>query len=308
MIDMRETFKGTWPFKAKYCTAGGFRQHYVDEGNKNNEVVICLHGEPTWGYLYRKMIPGLSKYYRVIVPDHMGFGKSETPQDKIYTLETHVENLSLLIEDLNLHNITFIAQDWGGPIAGAYALKNPRKLKRLCLINTLLGYSGQLPIFDTSEWFKWIAKHHKEGSLPGLLGELNSTFLSVMQLLGFESLSKVNQDWIKAYSSPFPDRDSCIGAINFPLDIYLGRCKDFILKTLKLGNLDQIKSKPAMLIEGMKDRAIHPENAITDFKRLWPDGPITELENAGHFCQEDCPETLIALIHQFIQMTPSTDF
>ncbi len=303
MIDRYETFNGTWPFKAKFSSSAGFMQHYIDEGNPNDEVLICLHGEPTWGYLYRDMIPILAKNYRVIVPDHMGFGKSETPQNRIYTLETHVENLSLMIEDLNLTNITFVGQDWGGPIAGAYALKNPYKVSRLCLMNTLLGYGGSPPNSNPSNWFKWIQKHESAGSLLGLLGELNSTVLSIMQILGFERLSNVDENWIKAYSSAFPNRESCLGAINFPLDIHLNRCKNFIIKTLKTGNLEKIRAKPAMLVEGMKDQAIHPENAIADFKKLWPDGPIIKLENAGHFCQEDCPETLAALIHQFIQIT-----
>ena len=114
MIDKNETFKGTWPFPAKFSNASGFKQHFIDVGQSNGEVLLCLHGEPTWGYVYRKMIPELAKNYRVIVPDHMGFGKSETPQDRLYTLESHVENLTRLIEDLNLKNVTFVAQDWGG--------------------------------------------------------------------------------------------------------------------------------------------------------------------------------------------------
>ncbi|MGH7792370.1 MAG: alpha/beta fold hydrolase, partial [Thermodesulfobacteriota bacterium] len=84
MIPAGETFNGTFPFKPHFCEAAGFRMHYVDEGK--GEPIICLHGEPTWGYLYRKFIPPLSKANRVIVPDHMGFGKSETPQDKEYRL------------------------------------------------------------------------------------------------------------------------------------------------------------------------------------------------------------------------------
>ncbi len=83
MIAESETFGGTWPYKANFCTVAGFSQHYVDEGSKNSEVIICLHGEPTWGYLYRRFIESLSKTYRVVVPDHMGFGKSETPQIRI---------------------------------------------------------------------------------------------------------------------------------------------------------------------------------------------------------------------------------
>ena len=110
MIAAGETFDGTFPFKPNFSEVNGFRMHYVDEGE--GDPIICLHGEPTWGYLYRKFIPPLSKTNRVIVPDHMGFGKSETPQDKVYHLRTHVENLTALIDELNLHDITFVVQDW----------------------------------------------------------------------------------------------------------------------------------------------------------------------------------------------------
>ena len=303
MIDKNETFKGTWPFLAQFSNASGFKQHFIDVGQSNGEVLLCLHGEPTWGYVYRKMIPKLAKNYRVIVPDHMGFGKSETPQDRLYTLESHVENLTRLIEDLNLKNITFVAQDWGGPIAGAYALKYPDNVARFCFLNTLLGYGGKLPREDLSPWFEWVSKNKKDGTLPGLLGELKSSFLSIVQIIGLEQLNDRDQNWLNAYSSAFPDRASCIGAIEFPLDIYLRRCIPFIVERLKLGNLSKLKAKPAMLAEGMRDRAIHPENAISDFKLLWPNGPVSEIEMAGHFCQEDCPEILVALIEQFINMT-----
>ncbi len=97
MIDEFQTFNGTWPFKPNFFYGNGFKQHYVDEGDYNNKTIICLHGQPTWGYLYRDFVKELSKNFRVIVPDHMGFGKSETPLDKDYTLKTHVKNLSNLI-------------------------------------------------------------------------------------------------------------------------------------------------------------------------------------------------------------------
>ncbi len=97
-----------------FFLGNGFKQHYVDEGPKGSETLVFLHGEPTWGYIYRNFIKEFSKNFRVVVPDHMGFGKSETPQDKVYTLRTHTENLAALIKHLDLDNITLIGQDWGG--------------------------------------------------------------------------------------------------------------------------------------------------------------------------------------------------
>ena len=96
----------------------------IDVGVGEGDPIVCLHGEPTWGYLYRHMIDPLAEHGRVIVPDHMGFGKSETPQDKAYTLQTHTENLVGLIEHLDLRNITFVIQDWGGPIGTAFTVRH----------------------------------------------------------------------------------------------------------------------------------------------------------------------------------------
>ncbi|MEC8157866.1 MAG: alpha/beta fold hydrolase [Pseudomonadota bacterium] len=302
MIEAKKTFGGTWPFGAKYCEAAGFKQHYVDEGPRNGEVVICLHGEPTWGYLYRNFIPDLAKHYRVIVPDHIGFGKSETPKDRVYTLQTHVENLESFIEALELEDITFVCQDWGGPITGAYTIRHPKRVKRVALLNTLFGFGGKQVNPERSEWFQWIAKHYEAGTLEGILGELDSTVLSVMKIMGFENSASVDSNWLQAYSAPFPDRESCIGAIEFPLDVHLQRHREYVLSGLATGNLDAVKSKPVMLAVGLRDRAIRPENQIADFKALFPSAPVNTFEEAGHFCQEDIPEILVPLIHQFIQL------
>ncbi len=304
MIQANETFGGTWPFKANFCDAAGFKQHYVDEGPSDGEVILCLHGEPTWGYLYRNFIPELSKHYRVIVPDHMGFGKSETPQNKVYTLQTHVENLISFIDALDLNDITFVCQDWGGPITGAYTIRYPKRVKRVALLNTLFAYGGQPANPEPSEWFQWIAKHYEAGTLDGILGELGSTVLSVMKIIGFENSSIVDADWIRAYSAPFPDRTSCKGGIEFPLDVHLQRAFGFIFEGLETGNVDAVREKPAMLAVGLKDRAIRPENQIADFRALFPNSPINTFEQAGHFCQEDIPEILVPLIHQFVQANP----
>src|SRR5215468_5685457 len=162
MIPADETFDATWPFAARFhevpatATARAFRLHYVDEGPPRAEPIVCLHGEPTWGYLYRKLIPPLAERWRVLVPDHMGFGKSETPQDRAYTLRAHVENLTSWIEALGLRNITFVAQDWGGPIATQYTVRHPESVRALFFANTIAGYGAagrtDVPRLQDSRW------------------------------------------------------------------------------------------------------------------------------------------------------------
>ena len=300
MIKSSETFQGTWPFLPNFFNGNGFLQHYVDEGPKEAKPIILLHGEPTWGYLYRKFIPELSKTYRVVVPDMMGFGKSETPQDREYTLKTHVENLSGLIKYLNLNDITFVGQDWGGPITAAYSIRNIAKVKGFVLINTLFGYSKEERPKNLSPWFQWINKHYQDKTLDGILGELGSTVLSVMKIPNFTNNNIINDTWINAYSSQFPDRASCKGAINFPLDALLNRMVPYIIEGIKQGELKSLCSKPAILAYGMKDRAIEPDYAIRDFKSLFPSSKVIEMPNAGHYSQEDEPETLIKIIKEFM--------
>ena len=313
MIPAHETFNNTFPFEPHFSEVNDFKMHYVDEGQ--GDVILCLHGEPTWGYLYRNFIPKLSSTHRVIVPDHMGFGKSETPQDKEYVFATHVENMIRLIDDLGLKDITFVAQDWGGPITGSIALRRPELVKRFCLMNTMLGYSGAVrdapssenkpPKLTNSTWFQWVLTSHKSGKYFEVMKNLGDNVLSLMKKLGFENSAAVDDEWIRAYSLPFNTLEETKGAIEFPLDVALDRVSEFVMEGLKMGNLEKVRSKPAMLAEGMKDKAMPPALVMSDFKRLFPNGPVVEIEKAGHFCQEDASETLVALIQMFIQMTES---
>ncbi len=296
MIPAHETFGGTWRFLPRYFEGNGFRMHYVDEGK--GDPIVCLHGEPTWGYLYRRFIPPLSATHRVIVPDHMGFGKSETPRDREYSLKAHVANLTNLIEALDLKDITLVMQDWGGPIGAAFTLRHPGRVKRLFLLNTLAGY-GQAEFDASTPWFRFVRKHHEAGTLRDILGHLDVNVLSIMKILGFENLSAVNADWLAAYGSAFPTMEDSIGAIEFPLDVLLGRIVPYVTEGFPL--VDNLKSKPAMLAVGMKDRAIAPEVQLADFKGIWPDRPIVKLPDAGHFSQEDAPDVVIALIQLFVQ-------
>ena len=306
MVPLDETFDGTFPFAPHVFDGHGFLQHHVDEGLRDGEVIVCLHGEPTWGYLYRKMIGPLSERYRVIVPDHMGFGKSETPQDRQYTLQTHVENLAALLDHLEVSDITLVMQDWGGPIGTGYAVRHPDRVKRLFLANTIAGYGRvtdpEVPQTSDSPWFRWIGEGLETGRTEAVLRNAGSTILSVMKIIGFQEREAIDDTWIRAYSAPFPDWDSAIGAYEFPIDAYSGRIADYVIAGA--GGVPAIQAKPAILVEGMEDRGIPPARAIADFRALWPDAPVVELPGVGHFCQEDAPDVLVSNLDHFIQANP----
>lgn len=305
MIPADETFNGTWPFAPLFIASAGFRQHYVDEGT--GRPVILLHGQPTWGYIYRKFIPPLAKTHRVIVPDHMGFGKSETPQDREYTLRTHVGNLTALIEALDLRDITLVMQDWGGPIGVGYAVRHPERIHSLVLMNTVVGYGTagrrDLPNPVETPWFRWIRDGLPTGRTEAVLAQLGSTILSVMQIVGLERLDRVDPTFIQAYAAPFPTPQDCKGAIAFPLDLALGRIRDFVREGLP--GVAALRDKPALMIEGMLDRAIPPALALADFTGLWPNAPVIQVPTAGHYIQEDAPEVVIPAVQTFLGLVKS---
>ena len=122
-----------------------------------------------------------------------------------------------------------------------------------------------------------------------------------MKLIGFQDSAAVTDTWVRAYSAPFATPKESIGGYEFPIDAYTGRIAPYVREGL--AGLTELTAKPAMLAEGMEDRGIPPARAIADFKALWPDAPVVELPGVGHFCQEDAPEVLVALIRQFIQLT-----
>lgn len=299
MIPADETFEGTWPFAPRFFTGNGFRQHYIDEPGEGPETIVCLHGEPTWGYLYREFIPRLQRHGRVVVPDHMGFGKSETPQDRAYSIRDHVDNLEALLLDLDLRDITLVAQDWGGPIGTGFALRHPDRIRRLCYMNT--GVPGRPPAgtktVQQHPWFQWIQTEESKA----VLANLGSTMLSVLKRIGFERTSHVDENWVRAYASAFPSSADCIAALAFPAQIGNPETAAVILENA--ANLPALAAKPAMYVHGEEDRAIPTEFAVGAFRSTWPNGPVVTLPGVGHFIQEDAPEAATSLIEQFIQLS-----
>lgn len=302
MIDANEDFDGTFPYKPHFSTKPGFRMHYIDEGE--GPTIICLHGEPTWGYLYREVIPILSKDYRVIVPDYMGFGKSETPQHVEYTAKRHTDNLEVLVEELDLHGITLVCHDWGGQIGGAFALRQHQRVKRVVVMNTLLSLG--MPVEDDcwakngkeSAWFGWANRAVADGTFEPALQNAGVGIVGLMKLLqGFER-KNIDEAFFRAYSDPFSKPSECLGVIAFPKSIVTGTFK--AQKGSKEA-VEAVRAKPAMMIEGMRDKVLLAKFFIPVFKAAFPQAPIHQLETASHFCLEDEPEEIARLILEFIE-------
>jgi pimeloyl-ACP methyl ester carboxylesterase len=192
----------------RYLDWHGLRVHYLDEGagpraeGRVQPTLLCLHGEPTWSYLYRKMIPPfLAAGYRVVAPDFIGFGRSDKPvQEEVYSFEFHRNMLLALIEKLNLSNAALAVQDWGGLLGLTLPMDMPERFERLLIMNTALG-TGDVPLSEGFvAWRAYVAK---------------TPSLDCGKLLG-RACPQLSAAEAAAYEAPYPDTASKAGVRRFP--------------------------------------------------------------------------------------------
>jgi cis-3-alkyl-4-acyloxetan-2-one decarboxylase len=306
MTRSTDTFDETFPYAPRFTDAPGFRMHYVDEGPSDGQVVLCLHGEPTWGYLFRNLIAALGETYRVVAPDHMGFGKSDTPQDRSYWLQDHIDNLERFVLALDLRGITLVMHDFGGPVGMGLASRHPDRIRRVITTNGPTP-CGQPTLVDRvtenariSPWFQWILKAESDGRLDAVLGELGFSILSTLKLNGFQDHALISDTWLRAYGSRFARPADCAGAIGwargFAIDAHRFEVPD-------AAAMRAIRSKPALAIWGMADRTLHADHFLPLFSELFPQAPIHRLAGVGHYSLEDAPKTIAAQITPFLQQT-----
>jgi pimeloyl-ACP methyl ester carboxylesterase len=252
----------------------GLRMHYVDEGPKDSgQVFLCLHGEPTWSYLYRKMIPVFTNAgHRVVAPDFFGFGRSDKPVDEaVYTFDFHRSSLIALIEHLNLGNITLVCQDWGGILGLTLPMDMPDRFSRLLIMNTILG-TGDLPLTKGFlDWRAWVDKNPDMSA--GRLLKLTCPHLS--------------DEECAAYDAPFPDITYKAGVRRFPQIVPDSQNAPGAALSRKAREwLRSQWSGSTFMAIGMKDPVLGPPvmRALRDCIRGCP--KPYEHQDAGHFVQE----------------------
>ena len=319
-MDLRD-----YPFQPNYMMIDGIRIHYLDEGPKEADPIILMHGLPTWSYLYRKMIPIFVKAgHRVIVPDMVGFGKSDKYIEKNdYSYLNHKELMKKLFINLDLDNITLMGQDWGGPIGLRVAVEMPEKFSRLIVSN------GGLPSMPNPQ--AWIAKNFLDFNVwlntptsfqdlidlrdevseindePSLIDGLRffSKWIAhsyyaedldisgVMVLLG--GLKNLSEEEKYAYEAPYPSSEYKMGANTFA---------SFALHELAENEtywkdiLDKW-DKPLLVAFGENERTTYRLKQV--FIDRVPNPTVVEdIKNAGHFIQEEAGEELAYLINDFI--------
>ncbi len=297
-----QTFNNTWPFSPNYSNAPGFKMHYVDVGSGPKNLLL-LHGEPTWAYLFRNQIPYWAKLARVIAPDHMGFGKSETPTDRSYWLQDHIDNLESLVLDLNLSNITLIMHDFGGPVGMGLAARHPDRISQIISINAPTPF-GQPNLLEQltkniaeAPWFQWILKAHQQNTLDQTLSQLDYNILSTLKLNGFLNNNIITETWLDAYRAPFPTPAHTAGALGWAKGLAVNKHQ---FESPHPAAIAHIKSLPALAIWGAQDKTLIPDHFLPLFSQLFPDAPIQLLPNAAHYSLEDEPDQTTSLVKDFL--------
>jgi haloalkane dehalogenase len=277
-------FEGTFPFEPRYVEAGDVRLHYVDEGPPDAATILFVHGNPTWSYLWREPIAALSaKGRRCVAFDHMGFGRSDKPpQLSRYTLQAHIDNALALIDELDLNDVVLVAHDWGGPIGLGALLERPGGLRGLVLSNT---WAWELPSFVPP----FVREFRTEG-----LGEILALGgnLFVESIPGGMAKRDTDPVMMDAYRAPFPDYWSRIGALAFQRDIPLTERDRSAPLMGRIHERLQGLDVPVTLVWGMRDRVFQPV-FLEQWRELFPDANVVELDDAAHFVPEDRPDAIL---------------
>ena len=278
--------KNEYPFNPHFHEVKKDKLHYIDEGT--GEVILMLHGNPTWSFFYRNLAKHFSRTNRVIVPDHIGCGLSDKPQDYDYTLENHIENTVSLIKKLNLKDITLIVHDWGGAIGMGVATRHPELIKKMVIMNTAAFRSMEIPWRinilrnPMGEWFI--------RTFNGFAGP--ATTMAVTKKLS----PIVRQGFVL----PYDNFESRIATAKFVRDIPM----DDKHPTYKI--LAGIEAKlmdlkvPTLILWGEKDFCF-----TMNFQKKWldffPAAKVITYPDAGHYLVEDKTSEVISEIETFLK-------
>lgn len=273
-----------YAFEPRYVEQDGLRMHYVDEGS--GDPVLLLHGEPTWAFLYRKIIPAVSGVARAIAPDYFGFGRSDKPTRlEDYSYDFHYGSIERLAETLDLRDATVVVQDWGGPIGLRLAVERPDRIARLVILNTGIG-AGRAP---SPEWLRFREFMRRVGTdlVPG-------------QLVRISCVNDPGDDVIDAYNAPFPTPESKAGVLAFPELVPTELDHPNAAKMLEVRAALERWDRPALVLFSDSDPIFSTVAAEHMASRIPGAGPAEIVVGAGHFLQEERGEEIAGRIVRFL--------
>ena len=285
-----EPFRDLYPFESRFIELGPHRMHYLDEGQ--GETLLMLHGNPTWSFYYRNLVKGLRSQYRCVVPDHIGCGLSDKPQEYNYTLSQHIDNLAALVDHLNLDHLTLVMHDWGGSIGMGLAVRAPEKIKRLIFFNTAAFISDRIPFS---------------------INLCRNPVIGPLAILKFNLFARMATSWAckqtnrmvgkvrKGYLAPYNSPENRIANLRFVQDIPLTPdIPSYPVVEHIESQLGYFRDRPAMIIWGMQDFCF-TEYFLDRWKKYFPNAEVHEVEQAGHYVVEDADEEIIPWMIQFLR-------
>lgn len=284
-----------FPFRPNYLEIPDWegdtlRAHYVDEGPPQAEPVLLLHGEPSWSYLYRKMIPPLAEAgYRAVAPDLIGFGRSDKPANREdYSYQRLIDWVTAVVEMLDLRQITLFCQDWGGLIGLRVAVEKSERFSRIVVANTGLPIGGEMP----EAFYKWRDFSQKVSKMQ------------IGRVINGGTVSQLPREVVAAYDAPFPDESYKAGARVLPSLVPTSEDDPEAAANRMAWRKLMKWRKP--LLTTFSDSDPITRGGDGPFQRLVPgakDWPHTIIANAGHFLQEDKGEEIALKVIEFIAST-----
>ncbi|MHA6264831.1 haloalkane dehalogenase [Arenibacterium sp. CAU 1754] len=284
-----------YPFDPHYLevddTEGGrLRVHYLDEGPRDAAPVLCLHGEPSWSYLYRHMIPLFTgRGHRVIAPDLVGFGRSDKPTERgDYTYQRHVDWMAAVLRQLDMRDITLVCQDWGGLIGLRLWADMPDLFARVVVANTALP-TGDQPMGKAFEAWRAYSQETPE--------------FNAGRIVHGGTVSKLSDDEIAAYNAPFPDDNYQAGARQFPMLVPCTPDDPASAANRAAWTVLRGLDTPVLTAFGADDKVMAGVDRTFQELPGAQNQPHVILPKAGHFLQEDVGDQLAALTNAFIERT-----
>ena len=306
-----------YPFEPRsFVHANGLTQSFLDEGPREGEVVVMLHGNPSWSYYWRHLVLGLRNRYRCIVPDHIGMGLSDKPDDDrathgrasvaggrmpratyAYTLQSWIDDLDALLAELDVGDqITLAVHDWGGMIGFGWALKHAARVKRLVILNT-----AAFPL-PAAKPMPWQLKLGRDSWLGAFLIHGFNAFAAGAAKQGV--VAPMSRDVRRAYLAPYDSWSNRIATLRFVQDIPLGPGDRAWALVEEAGHrLREFAERPSFIGWGLQD-FVFDRHFLEGFVRALPGSEVQAFEDAGHYVLEDKRMQLVTAIRDFLAVNP----